>query len=175
MYKAQFARWGWSKYASKRMRRDVSSGKTVVRSQGKSCYRIKHPKPKGRLAKIPSGSEAKQSPAQSTSDIPLGDPNVTPTSTTPEVPVMTSGSDTASPATGIAQQSASPIIVPKQMAHVNDTMRFLQSILTEIRSHVCEVSRKPEWNLGQMSKVNLIRGYSKSRRLSSPDPWTINC
>ncbi|KAF3763860.1 hypothetical protein M406DRAFT_357254 [Cryphonectria parasitica EP155] len=41
MYKAQFAKWGWSKYNCKRMRRDVSSGKPVVRSQGKSCYRVK--------------------------------------------------------------------------------------------------------------------------------------
>lgn len=41
MYKAQFARWGWSKYNSKRLRRDISTGKSVEKSSGKSCRRVK--------------------------------------------------------------------------------------------------------------------------------------
>ena len=41
MYKAQFAKWGWSKYNSKRLRRDISSGKSVEKSHGKSCRRVR--------------------------------------------------------------------------------------------------------------------------------------
>jgi hypothetical protein len=41
MYKAQFAKWGWSKYNCKRLRRDISSGRFIEKSNGKSCRRAR--------------------------------------------------------------------------------------------------------------------------------------
>lgn len=46
------------------------------------------------------------------------------------------------------------------LLHVNDTTRCMQSVLTDIRSHVYEViSRKPDWHQSRNSKVALINAY----------------
>lgn len=48
----------------------------------------------------------------------------------------------------------------QQLAHANDMTRCMQSVLTDIRSHVYEViSRKPDWHLSRTSKVGLINAY----------------
>lgn len=48
----------------------------------------------------------------------------------------------------------------QHLAHANDMTRCMQSVLTDIRSHVCEViSRKPDWHLSRTSKVGLINAY----------------
>lgn len=39
MYKTQFNKWGWSKYNSKRLHRNLSSGRAVQKPSGKSCRR----------------------------------------------------------------------------------------------------------------------------------------
>lgn len=47
--------------------------------------------------------------------------------------------------------------------HLNDTARCIQSVLTDIRSHVCEViSLKPDWHQSRTSKIGLISGNDYS-------------
>lgn len=40
MYKTQFIKWGWSKYNSKRSKRESSSGRSLIKPVGKSCRRM---------------------------------------------------------------------------------------------------------------------------------------
>lgn len=50
--------------------------------------------------------------------------------------------------------------LPYQLAHLNDTTRFVQSILTDIRSHVCNVfTLQPNWQHSQATKIGLIKAY----------------
>lgn len=50
--------------------------------------------------------------------------------------------------------------LPYHLAHFNDTTRFIQSILADIRSHVCNVfTLQPNWQYSQTTKIGLIKAY----------------
>lgn len=50
--------------------------------------------------------------------------------------------------------------MPYQLGHVNDTTRYVQSILTDIRSHVCNVfTHQPNWHNSRATKIGLIKAY----------------
>lgn len=134
------------------MRRDLSSGKAVVKSEGKSCYRVKRQRAsKANKSKPPAAEESISSGTSGRSPTPPAssfEPQTALTATTeivrrlPHVPL---------------QQSST---IPYQLAHVNDTTRFIQYILTDIRSHVCNVfTRLPNWQHSQATKIGLIKAY----------------
>lgn len=134
------------------MRRDLSSGKAVVKSEGKSCYRVKRQRAnKTNKSKPPAAEESISSDTSGRSSTPPAssfEPQTALTTTTeivrrsPHVP---------------PQQSPT---IPCQLAHVNDTTRFIQSILTDIRSHVCNVfTRLPNWQHSRATKIGLIKAY----------------
>lgn len=153
MYKAQFARWGWSKYNCKRLRSDLSSGKAVVKSQGKSCYRVKRSRAANadkdkRPVKVSKQEDSSTQPAQTPTS-----PSRT-TSTTP----ATSATTVVTRRPPIHHQQPGMV---RHIVHANDTTRFMQSVLSDIRSHVCEVfSRKPDWHQSRRSKIALINAYN---------------
>lgn len=150
VFKAQFARWGWSKYNCKRMRSDLSSGKAVIKSQGKSCYRVK----RHRATKANNAQEFTTEDSTS-SDASLHSP-VSPASsaTTQAATLTTAVVRRSSP---MQQQN---LTMPYQLGHVNDTTRFMQSILSDIRSHVCDIfTRQPNWQNSRATKIGLIKAY----------------
>lgn len=138
------------------MRTDLSSGKAIVKSQGKSCYRIKRQRgaksgPSNNLAKTttePSVSLAKSPPPTSTSTSPPATPGA-PGATTELI---------LSPSV----HNHPPNMV-QQLTHLNDTARCMQHVLSDIRSHVYEVmSLQPDWQQSRTSKVGLISGNDYS-------------
>lgn len=137
MYKAQFARWTWSKYNCKRMRRDLSSGKAIEKSTGKSCHRVKRQRP----TKAPKRKD--QSASQATQEA------------SPPAEV-----DTAQTAAVIRRPQYPQLsVLSYQVAHADDGTRFMQSVLTDIRNHVYSFfSRKPEWQ--RSSGTGLISAYN---------------
>ncbi|PSR97813.1 hypothetical protein BD289DRAFT_479886 [Coniella lustricola] len=176
MYKTQFARWGWSKYNCKRLRRDISSGKTVVKAQGKSCHRVKRQRAKKRVdssgrssswPSTPSSSESSSSPAQSASLATAATPShyeeaslSPPASTTNTTTVTTSTRASTPPAATTTSIHTAQLSLPAHVAHANDTNRFMQSILTDIRNHVYQVfSHKPSWHQSRTTRIGLINAY----------------
>lgn len=158
MYKAQFARWGWSKYNCKRMRQDISSGKAVVKARGKSCYRVKR--------RRSSKKEQTEQPSDTSEPSPAS-AQPRPTSEPPETS-QSPASSWGTPPTTATQLTrrppgTPPIQLPQFILHANDTTRYIQSILTDIKSHVCEIfSRKPDWHQSRASKIGLISAYEYS-------------
>ncbi|POS70893.1 hypothetical protein DHEL01_v210711 [Diaporthe helianthi] len=145
MYKAQFARWTWSKYNCKRMRRDLSSGKAIEKSTGKSCHRVKRQRPtKAPKRKDQPSSEATQEPSPPAEDAPEQTPEQTPEQIAavvrrPQWPQLS--------------------VLSYQVAHADDSTRFMQCVLTDIRNHVYSFfSRKHEWQ--RSSGTGLISAYN---------------
>lgn len=135
------------------MRSDISSGKAVVKSQGKSCYRVK----RGRVSKAGSAKELVKA-----AQYPMSPP----TQEGPTPPTPTTSSSPATPVTTTAvirkpfAYPQQPQVMLQHLAHANDMARCMQSVLTDIRSHVYEViSRKPDWHLSRTSKIGLINAY----------------
>ncbi|KAJ0114413.1 hypothetical protein J7T55_010802 [Diaporthe amygdali] len=137
MYKAQFARWTWSKYNCKRMRRDLSSGKAIEKSTGKSCHRVKRQRPAKPARKKDCASSQKTQEASPPAEI----------ATTAPAPMMR------------RSQYPQLSVLSYQVAHADDGTRFMQSVLTDIRNHVYSFfSRKPEWQ--KSSGTGLISAYN---------------
>ncbi|KAI3402072.1 hypothetical protein diail_4046, partial [Diaporthe ilicicola] len=137
MYKAQFARWTWSKYNCKRMRRDLSSGKAIEKSTGKSCHRVKRQRP--------------------TKASRRRDPPSSPKTQEPSPPTETATTST----TAVVRRPQYPqlSVLSYQVAHADDGTRYMQSVLTDIRNHVYNFfSRKPEWQ--KSSGTGLISAYN---------------
>lgn len=163
------------------MRSDLSSGKAVVKSQGKSCYRVK----RSRAVKgggEEGGGEGGPANALAVADdaspiSPASQPNqMTPspstTAPTSPAPVQAATSNTVirrpSPrppsyyarSQPPAQPQHQPMVMLRHLPHANDTTRFTQAVLSDIRSHVYEViSRKPDWHQSRTSKAGLINAY----------------
>ncbi|ROW00076.1 hypothetical protein VSDG_03537 [Cytospora chrysosperma] len=155
MYKAQFARWGWSKYNCKRMRRDISSGKAVEKSVGKSCHRVK----RQRASKAFKGKESSSAKSKS---LGASANNTTSTSTSTAM-TMTTTTATTNTAMPIARRRPAPQIsvTSYQIAHANDASRCIQAVLSDIRGHVYSFfSRKPDWQ--QSPGTGLISAYNYS-------------
>lgn len=145
MYKAQFARWGWSKYNCKRMRRDISSGKAVEKSAGKSCHRIKRQR----------GSKAVKGKSSSQASRSLEDSAVLPGNTVVTIPITT----TTTIPTNRKPSGPQLSISSYQIAHANDSSRFVQAILSDIRGHVYSFfHQKPDWQ--KSPGTSLIAAYN---------------
>lgn len=119
------------------MRRDLSSGKAIEKSTGKSCHRVKRQRPtKASRKRGPPSSPTIQEPSPPT--------EITTTSTAavirrPQFPQLS--------------------VLSYQVAHADDGTRFMQSVLTDIRNHVYSFfSRKPEWQ--KSSGTGLISAYN---------------
>ncbi|KAK7745875.1 hypothetical protein SLS53_002593 [Cytospora paraplurivora] len=166
MYKAQFARWGWSKYNCKRMRRDISSGKAVEKSVGKSCHRVKRQrgskatvKGKGSSSSAAAAAAAAAATKPNASSGPSG---VSPPKSSPTTTTTTTTRSTTTIVPYMRRPAVSPLSVSSyQIAHANDASRYVQSILSDIKGHVYSFfSRKPEWQ--QAPGTSLISVYNYS-------------
>lgn len=146
------------------MRRDISSGKAVTKSHGKSCYRVK----RQRGTKTDKATESDGSPESPDDSIHSIAPAPAPVPLLPTT-MLTQVSLSSTPKTGTVSTAVvhgwseppRQVSLPYQLAHANDTSRFLQSILSDIRSHVCNVfTHQPNWHHSRTSKIGLISAYN---------------
>lgn len=119
------------------MRRDLSSGKAIEKSTGKSCHRVKRQRP------TKTAKRKDQSASQTTQQAsPPAEAAAEPTAAVirrPQYPQLS--------------------VLSYQVAHADDGTRFMQSVLTDIRNHVYSFfSRKPEWQ--RSSGTGLISAYN---------------
>lgn len=119
------------------MRRDLSSGKAIEKSTGKSCHRVKRQRP------TKTAKRKDQSASQTTQEAsPPAEVAAEPTATVirrPQYPQLS--------------------VLSYQVAHADDGTRFMQSVLTDIRNHVYSFfSRKPEWQ--RSPGTGLISAYN---------------
>lgn len=119
------------------MRRDLSSGKAIEKSTGKSCHRVKRQRP----TKAPKKKD--QSSSQPTQ----------------EASPPAEGATAQTAAVVRRPQFPQLSVLSYQVAHADDGTRFMQSVLTDIRNHVYSFfSRKPEWQ--RSPGTGLISAYN---------------
>ncbi|KUI72224.1 hypothetical protein VM1G_08027 [Cytospora mali] len=162
MYKAQFARWGWSKYNCKRMRRDISSGKAVEKSVGKSCHRVKRQRAVKMVKGKGSSALSKSSRASTVSGSTATSSTTIMTTTLPIIRRQSGQQQYQQQQQEQQQQQQFQLSISSyQIAHANDASRYVQAILSDIRGHVYNFfSRKPEWQ--QSPGTGLISAYNYS-------------
>lgn len=128
-----------AKFLWLRMRRDLSSGKAIEKSTGKSCHRVKRQRPtKGAKRKDQSASQTTQEAS-------------------PPAKVA------AEPAAAVIRRPQFPqlSVLSYQVAHADDGTRFMQSVLTDIRNHVYSFfSRKPEWQRSPGTSLISVYNYA---------------
>lgn len=119
------------------MRRDLSSGKAIEKSTGKSCHRVKRQRP----AKTPKRKDQPSSEATQEASPPAD--------------------EAAAQAAAVVRRPQYPqlSVLSYQVAHADDGTRFMQSVLTDIRNHVYSFfSRKHEWQ--RSPGTGLISAYN---------------
>lgn len=135
MYKTQFTRWGWSKYNSKRMQRELQAGRQVHKPAGKSCRRLPRSARSGRQQSRQQQQQQQQQRLDKALDSSDRLEAVTPTLTRRETRMVPG------------------------LPHANSTQLCIERVLCEVRNHVLWFhEQKTEWKT--TPGVDLIQVYN---------------